>query len=495
MSDKHDLELLIHGHVPLITIETHEENRALDLLVKTTQAQYLPTFKWTVTEGLQRLDLSLDPQKHVADPQDVLRHIKASNLQAAYILLDFDPYLTDPLNIRLLKEIAMGFDGNKGKLILLSHELSLPDNLKKLSASFSLQLPDAEILEQLIKNEARQWQASNKQRVRTDRATIDRLIQNLSGLTHRDSRRLIRNTIIDDGAITESDLPDVMQAKYKLLNQDDVLAFEYDTAHFSELGGMEKLKLWLSQREKVFTQDTPENTNSPKLDVPKGILLLGVQGCGKSLAAKAVAGIWGLPLLRLDFGRLYDKYVGETEKNLRLALQTAEVMSPCVLWVDELEKGIAAGNDDQGTSKRLLGTLLTWMAEKKKRVFIVATANQIDALPPELIRKGRLDEIFFVDLPKQDSRSNIFKIHFDKRDISYEQIDFEQLSEKSQGFSGSEIEQAVVSAIYTCHSKDQPIDTDIMLEEINKTRPLSIVMEEKITQLRLWASERTVPVD
>jgi len=495
MSDKHDLELLIHGHVPIITIETYEENRALNLLVKATQLQYLPTFKWTVTDGLQRLDLSLDPQRHVADPQDALKHIKSSKLEAAYILVDFDPYLTDPVNIRLLKEIAMGFDGGKGKLILLSHELSLPENLKPLSATFSMQLPDAQALEKIIKQEAQQWQSSQNKRVRTDRETMDRLIQNLSGLTHRDSKRLIRNTIIDDGAITESDLPEVMQAKYKLLNQDDVLAFEYETAHFKELGGMEKLKLWLSQRQPIFTQATENLAKGPKLEIPKGILLLGVQGCGKSLAAKAVAGIWGLPLLRLDFGRLYDKYVGETEKNLRTALQTAEVMSPCVLWVDELEKGIAAGNDDQGTSKRLLGTLLTWMSEKKERVFIVATANQIDALPPELIRKGRLDEIFFVDLPKPDSRENIFKIHFDKRDINFSDIDMPQLAKASEGFSGSEIEQAVVSAIYSCHASGQAISTEVMLNEIKSTRPLSVVMREQIAHLRSWASERTVPVD
>jgi len=495
MSDKHDLELLINGHVPIISIETHEENRALGLVISATKSQYLPTFKWSVTEGLTRLDLNLDPQRHVSDPQDVLKHIKSSKLQAAYILLDFDPYLTDPVNIRLLKEIAMGFDGNSGKLILLSHELSLPDNLKSLSASFSLQLPDAGALEQLIKKEALHWQTTQKKRVRTDRATLDRLIQNLSGLTYRDSKRLVRNTIIDDGAITESDLPEVMQAKYQLLNQDDVLAFEYETAHFKELGGMEKLKLWLSQRQSIFTEDSPAQNKGPKLEIPKGILLLGVQGCGKSLAAKAVAGIWGLPLLRMDFGRLYDKYVGETEKNMRIALQTAEVMSPCVLWIDELEKGIAAGSDDQGTSKRLLGTLLTWMAEKKSKVFIVATANQIEALPPELIRKGRLDEIFFVDLPKPDSRENIFKIHFEKRDIAYSKIDFEQITIASEGFSGSEIEQAVVSAIYSCHGKDQPIDTQVMLDEINQTRPLSVVMKEQIAQLRHWASERTVPVD
>jgi len=490
MPDSRDLELLIHGHIPIITIETHEENRALDLIIKASSRGFLPTFKWTVTDGLQRLDLSLDPQRHVSDPQDGLKHIKSSALQGIYILLDFDPYLKDPVNIRLLKEIAMTFDGEKGKIILLSHQLNLPDNLQSMSCNFSLNLPSAKVLEKIIRDEAHKWQTSENQRVRTDRETLDRLIQNLSGLTHRDSKRLIRNVIIDDGAITESDLPDVMQAKYKLLNRDDVLSFEFETAHFSELAGMEKLKSWLKQRQPVFTQDTKTS-----LDIPKGILLLGVQGCGKSLAAKTVAGIWGVPLLRLDFGRLYDKYVGETEKNLRQALHTAEVMSPCVLWIDELEKGIASGNDDQGTSKRLLGSLLTWMAEKSARVFIVATANQIDALPPELIRKGRLDEIFFVDLPDTLNRSQIFKIHFNKREVDYSEIDFDQVAEASNGFSGSEIEQAVVSAIYACHGTDARITTEIILHELNNTRPLSVVMAEQIQDLRNWANERTVPVD
>lgn len=493
MSDTQDLKLLIRGHVPIITIESNEEKRALELVTTSTQLDYLPTFKWTVTEGIQRLDLSLDPQRHVADPQDALKHIKASALQAAYIFMDFEPYLSDPINIRLIKEIAMRFDSDKGKLIFISHNLLLPESLKPLSASFKLRLPDKNTLLQMIRDEAQQWQTSQNRKVRTDKATLDRLTQNLTGLTHRDAKRLIRNTIIDDGAITESDLPEVMQTKYKLLNRDDVLSFEYETAHFSDLGGMKKLKIWLDQRNIIFNQ-SPE-LHTKKFDIPKGILLLGVQGCGKSLAAKAVAGIWGLPLLRLDFSRLYDKYIGETEKNLQQALHTADVMSPCVLWIDELEKGISTGSEDNGTSQRLLGSLLTWMAEKKSRVFIVATANQIDALPPELIRKGRLDEIFFVDLPKLDSRKEIFKIHFTKRDINHEAINLQALANESEGFSGSEIEQAIASAIYTSYSMNEKINTQTMLSELKNTSPLSKVMAEQVTKLRQWAQTRTVPVD
>lgn len=489
MSDQHDLELLINGHIPVITIESHEEPRALKLIQQAAATKYLPTFKWSITDGLQRLDLSLDPQSEISDPQDALKHIKQNALQGIYILLDFEPYLEDPINIRLIKELAMLFDGNKGKLVLLSHQLNLPDKLSPLAVSFSLSLPDRISLEKMIRSAAQSWQQSTQQKVRADRDTLDRLINNLSGLPHRDAKRLIHNAIVDDGAITESDLPEVMQAKYQLLNRDDVLAFEYETASFAEVGGMTNLKRWLSQRQYAFNSETDIN-----LDPPKGVLLLGVQGCGKSLAAKAVAGIWKLPLLRLDIGRLYDKYVGETEKNLRHALHTAEVMSPCVLWIDELEKGISAGSDDQGTSKRLLGSLLTWMSEKKTRVFIVATANQVEKLPAELIRKGRLDEIFFVDLPDTESRRQIFNIHLSKRDIK-DSVDTLLLAQASEGFSGSEIEQSIVSALYASYGQQKKISTEILLEELKQTRPLSVVMSEQIAQLRQWASNRTVGVD
>jgi len=386
----------------------------------------------------------------------------------------------------------MQFENNHSKLILLSHRLDLPSNLSRLSTSFQLKLPSRDQLEELIQEEAKDWQQQSNKRVTSDRKTLDRLKQNLSGLTMNDAKRLIRNAIVDDGAITESDLPEVMEAKYRLLNRDELVAFEYDTARFSEVGGMSKLKSWLRQRRSAFQggEDLPKG-----LDRPKGVLLLGVQGCGKSLAAKAIAGIWGIPLLRLDFGQLYNKYIGETERNMRQALQTAEVMAPCVLWIDELEKGISTGSEDDGTSKRLLGTMLTWMAENEQAVFIVATANQIDALPPELIRKGRLDEIFFVDLPKEPVRKQIFQIHFDKRDVPTDQLDMDKLALESEGFSGSEIEQVVVSVMYSSHASKEPIDTDKVMNEIQQTRPLSVVMSEQIAQLRYWASHRTVAVD
>ncbi len=490
MPEQKDLELLIHGHTPILQIETHEEKRALDLLVRIATHNTIPLFQWSVTEGLRRVDIDLGIQRHNAEPKDLLGHIKSSNVDGLYVLLDFDPYIQDPVNERFIKEIAMKFEGTSNKLIFISHHIDMPAGLVKRVARFDLKLPDSKALESLVRDEAGKWQIESNNKVSTDKKTLQRLVRNLGGLTYNDARRLIRNVIVDDGAITEDDLPEVMKAKYQLLNRDDVLSFEFETTRFSDVGGMRKLKQWLQQREKIFHG----LVDQAGIDTPKGVLLLGVQGCGKSLAAKAIAGIWNVPLLRFDFGALYDKFIGESEKNLRESLKTAEVMAPCVMWIDEIEKGISGGNDD-GTSKRILGSLLTWLAENRANVFIVATANNIEDLPPELIRKGRLDEIFFVDLPKHDVRKQIFTIHLDKRDISQSGIDLEQLAKESEGFSGSEIEQAVVSAIYSSYGSDAQVTTESLVEEIKATRPLSVVMDTQIENLRHWASSRTVPVD
>jgi SpoVK/Ycf46/Vps4 family AAA+-type ATPase len=253
---------------------------------------------------------------------------------------------------------------------------------------------------------------------------------------------------------------------------------------------MQRLRKWLEVRRSFFVEGAKAN-----LDPPRGVLLLGVQGCGKSLAAKAAAGIYGVPLLRLDFGVLYNKYYGETERNLRKALETAEVMSPCVLWMDEIEKGLAVGDEDDGLSRRILGTLLTWMSERRKPVFVVATANDITRLPPEMVRKGRFDEIFFVDLPSAQNRRNILEIHLGKRCLDARRFDLEVLTKATDGFSGSEIEQAIVSAMYTAHAQGREVSQEDLLGEIQQTRSLSVVMAEKVDEIRQWAADRTVPCD
>ena len=494
MDERKDLSLILNSRVPIIVVETHEENRVLDLLrdVNLTGGDYRPLYRWTITDGLQRLDIELEPQLHNSQPSDVLRHIRAVDKPGLYVLLDFHPYLEDPVNVRLIKDICIGFRNTNRHLVLISHRISLPAEIERFSARLELSMPSPERREEIVRAVAREWARGNAGRpVRTDRQAFELLIRNLGGLTAADTERLARNAIFHDGAISAADIPEVMRAKYELLNRGGPLSYEYETADFAEVGGLARLKSWLERRRGAFLKPG----ESRHLDLPRGLLLIGVQGCGKSLAAKATAGVYGIPLLRLDFGALYNKYHGETERNLREALRTAEVMSPCVLWIDELEKGLAGGNDNTGTSRRVLATFLTWMAEKREQVFVVATANEIEELPPELVRKGRFDEIFFVDLPGPEVRREIFALHLAARDLDADSFDLAALADASHGFSGAEIEQAVVAALYTVHGSDRTLDTAAVLAEIEATRPLSVVMAERIDRLRRWAEDRTVPAD
>ena len=329
----------------------------------------------------------------------MLQRIKGGAEPGFYVLCDFHHWLDEhPKNIRLLKDIAQKNTSGAITVILLSHSLALPPELSRHSARFKMSLPDDKQILSIIREEAKQWGVRNSdQKVKTDNETLQKLVGNLKGLPQGDIRHLVRGAIVDDGAITESDIPEVNQAKFKLMELDGILSYEYDTEQFAAVGGMDNLKNWLDIRRGAFNGNSGGSNNNgsvTNIDSPKGILLLGVQGGGKSLAAKSVAGMWNVPLLRLDLGALYNKFHGETERNLRDSLAMAEKMAPCVLWMDEIEKGLSTDNSDSGTSQRVLGTLLTWLAEKQSPVFVVATSNDISKLPPELIRKGRLDEHF-----------------------------------------------------------------------------------------------------
>lgn len=484
-----DLRLLVKSKNPIITIETHEEKRAIELVTQLAIHFNKPIFGWDRVDGIKRVDLAHDLAEieDSKEPLDALKHIKSVQRPGIFILCDFHPYFDDnPKIIRLVREIALDHHKKSHTLIFVSHKIDLPTEVRRYSAKFQLALPNEVQLEKLVREEAKTWSnAHHGQKVKTDSDTLKKLVRNLKGMTNADAKTLIRN-VIGDGAITEEELPQVNKAKFELLDMDGVLSFEYETSKFSEVGGLNNLKNWLKQRKAVFLdRDIP-------IDPPKGLMLLGIQGGGKSLAAKAVAGMWGLALLRLDFGTLYNKYHGETEKNLRKSLKMAELMAPCVLWLDEVEKGLSSGESDGGTSQRLLATLLTWMAENTHQVFIVATANDISKLPPELMRKGRLDEIFFVDLPDHQSRQDIFEIHLTRRKQKAEQFDLSALADASDGFTGSEIEQAVVSSLYRAYGGGSPMTTISVVETIKQTRPISVVMAEKVQALRDWAKERTV---
>lgn len=493
MDDQRDLEVVLRSRAPIIVIETRDELRVIDLLksiaIAGAKGQYLPLFRWTVTDGLQRLDIELEPQAVNAEPTDVLRHIRAVQKPGIYVLLDFHPFLDDPVHIRLLKDIAIRYSDIQRQLVLMSHAIKLPADLEPYSARFEMSLPDEAERRTIVQRLAAEWATENPGgKVAADRKAYDLLIQNLAGLTYDDTLRLARNAIFLDGAISASDLPAVMQAKYELLNRDSTLQYEYEVTDFAQVGGMQKLKSWLTRRRPVF-DGGPDVSH---LDPPRGIVLLGVQGCGKSLAAKATAGVLGVPLLRLDFGAIHDKYHGESERKLREALRTADVMSPCVLWIDEIEKGIAGRGGETGTAQRVLGSFLTWLAERRNRVFVVATANDIAGLPPELVRKGRFDEIFFVDLPDLATRSEILGVHLAKRRQTPEAFDLDDIASEMHGFSGAEIEQAVVSALYAAHAQRRKLTGEHILAEARLTRPLSTVMREHVDGLREWAASRTV---
>ncbi len=485
--DDRDLELIILGQTPLIVLETFDEARAINLLTKHGRKLFAGGSRWSLTDGLAPLGFGLIPKNpdELKSAESVLEHIKSQSSNHLFVLCDIHPFIDEPRVIRLIKDIALNANAFDQKLVLLSHELILPPELSRLSAKVSLTLPCDQEVRNIVRGEAKRWQNSNQgQKVKADPTILTRLVNNLLGLSHQEVKRLAYAAIADDGAISEEDLPELSKAKFALMDMDGVLHFDYSAERMTNVAGLDNLKSWLEDRHSAM--------QNPSLsDKPKGVLLFGVQGAGKSLAAKCIAGQWGLPLLRLDFAALYNKYIGETEKNLRDALKLADLMAPCVLWVDEIEKGLSE-DTDQGVGKRILGTLLTWMSDRKSDVFMVATSNDVSQLAPELLRKGRFDELFFVDLPNFEVRKAIFSLHLQKRDVMPSVIDLKVLSELAEGFSGAEIEQVVVSAMYSSAALNQSLDQGALILALNQTQPLSVLRAESIASLRSWANERAV---
>lgn len=488
----HDLALIIRSRFPIVQVETREETRIMKLLERVTNLENWPLFVWSIADGLKRVPRA-DTMTQTYEFQDVLRHIDKTPQNGVYTLLDAQPYFENPVNVRLIKEIAQEYYKTARTMIFVGAKLDLPDELSRMSARFCLPLPDVARVREIFKEEAGLWQRQDGGSLKGDQNAVELIVQHLAGMCEEDARRLIRESIRDDGIISLEDAQRVLKFKRDALGQGGLLEFEMDTGNFSDIGGLGGLKRWLELRRVAFSGDAAKLG----VDPPKGVLLLGVQGAGKSMAAKAIAGSWNVPLMRLDFGVLYNKFQGESERNLREALKQAEAMAPCVLWIDEIEKGLASdgGSSDGGVSRRMLGTVLTWMAERTAKVFLVATANDVTQLPPELLRKGRMDEIFFVDLPDAATRADIFRIHLKKRKLDPAKFDLSQLAVAADGFSGAEIEQAIVAAIYEALATKQALATQLLLAEIAHTRPLSVVMAEKVEGLRQWAAGRTVRAD
>jgi AAA+ superfamily predicted ATPase len=484
MVEFEDLRVLVQAKSPLIIIETFEELRALALIKRLAMNLMRPVFQWTITDGLLRTDRESSPQAFNTEPAQLLAQIKGTRIPGIYVLCDFHPFLNEPRHIRFLKEIAQAHESLGHTLVFLSYALQTPPELARLSYRFQLSLPGDQQLRQMISEAAELYRRQHGQPVDMAPEDVSALLQNLRGLTFDEAKRLAYKAIADDGAITASDLPRINRAKFNLLQAAGTLSQVYDTKNLADVVGLANLKRWLVQRQQAFISNGQ--------DTPKGLLLTGVQGTGKSLAAKAIAGSWCLPLLRLDMAALYNKYIGETEKNLSQALAQADAMAPCVLWIDEIEKGLAGGDNDNGVTRRMLGTLLTWMAERTKPVFMVATSNNIEELAPELLRKGRFDEIFFVDLPDNAQIKALLALHLQRRNLALHDDELAQCIALAQGFSGAELEQAVVSASYRLHSDGGGFSLNHLLAELAETQPLSVVMAERVTALRQWAQQRCV---
>ncbi len=488
MSTAHDLRLLLRSRQPLIVLETLEEARARALVLDAAESLGLPAFEWSLTRGFTPSGQPDAVNLSIASPTDVLAHVAGMRGPLVVLLKDLHHHLGDPRVARSLREALEALQGTASTAVLLGAGIDLPEEVDALAAEIVLGPPDRDELSTVVGAVLESTGASVRLSPGDRRAVLDAL----TGLTAQQARQVVTSAVLEDGHLTAADIPGLVDRKARLIADGGVLEYHPAADNPFELGGFEGLKSWLVRARVGFT----ERARAMGLPAPRGILIVGVPGCGKSLAAKVIAREWGLPLLKLDAGRLLDKYVGESERNLRRALELAAAMSPSVLWIDEIEKGMvpSGGDGDGGVSRRLFGTFLTWLQEQRDDVFTVATANDLSAVPPELLRKGRFDEVFFVDLPEPDERAEILRIHMRLRGQDPEGHDLAALVAASAGFSGAEIEADVVGALYGAVAHDRALTTSDVVTELRATVPLSVSRAEDVRRLRETARGRFVPV-
>lgn len=488
---QHELELLIRARHPIIGIHGADEARIEAVLRSAARTLGLPLHVWSLTQGL-RSSGSLAASSRGRTLDEALDIARRSRGEALYYFKDLQSWWEDPSTLRHLLDIARHFEMDRRTLVLAGPDLTIPARLKHVCAAWHLPLPTRDELHALAQRVIQDFSGPVPVRVDLGEGGIDRLVEGLKGMTAIEAERALCAAVADDLALTDEDLGEVLELKRRVLREGGVLEYVVPDIDLGGVGGLESLKDWLARRRGAFSDDAKAFGLPP----PKGIVLLGVQGCGKSMAAKAVAADWEVPLLRLEAGRIYDKFIGESDKNLEQALRAAEHMAPCVLLIDEIEKAFAYSGStdaDGGLSRRLLGRLLGWLQDRKSAVFVVATSNDVSQLPPELIRKGRFDEIFFVDLPDAGARSAILDVHLRARDRDPAHFNREAIVAATEGFSGAEIEQAVVGALYVAFSAGGELTTEHVLEEVGGTRPLSATRAEDVSALRAWARERAVP--
>ncbi len=479
------IETLIRARYPLVYVVSFEEGRVDRRLTAITDARKKQLFNWTITNGLELPDGSSITE--LKDPIKVLEYILQSDVNGLFVLRDYHHYLNDPVIVRKLRDVAHVLKITKKNIVFLSPVLKIPTELEKEIAVIDYQLPDKKEIGEIVRKITDTLDETKHLDILKSPEKLDKIVEAALGLTAEEAENVFAKSMVQTG---QFDIGIVLSEKEQIIRKSGVLEYYHANEQMQGVGGLEELKKWLGKRGKAFTPKAREFG----LPEPRGILLLGIPGCGKSLTAKAIASMWQLPLLKLDVGKVFSSYVGSSEENVRRAIQTAESIAPSILWLDEMEKGFSglgsSGMTDGGTTARVFGTFLTWLQEKSTPVFVVATSNNVSQLPPELLRKGRFDEIFYVDLPSKDERIDIFKIHLEKRNRDVSAFNLEKLSAKTSGFSGSEIEEVIVSGLYDAFDNDEELAQKHLEAVIETLIPLSQTMEEQIRGIRDWAKLR-----
>ncbi|MBD1913335.1 MULTISPECIES: AAA family ATPase [unclassified Leptolyngbya] len=488
---KEELNVLIQAQYPLIYLVTSEEERSEQAIA--TIAQMKPqrrVYIWTVTHGIVEFGQPRNVTQHnTVSPEAAVEWVIRQREPGIFIFKDLHPFIDSPAVTRWLRDAIASFKDTQKTILLMSPVQNVPIELEKEVVVLDFPLPDMGELNEVL---TQQLEQTRSRRITTE--TREKLLKAALGLTRDEAEKVYRKAHVTASKLTETEVDIVLSEKKQLIRRNGILEYIEEDETLDSVGGLEELKHWLRQRSNAFT----ERAREYGLPQPKGMLILGVPGCGKSLIAKTTSRLWGLPLIRLDMGRVYDgSMVGRSEANLRNALKTAESISPAILFIDEIDKAFAgstgSADSDGGTSSRIFGSFLTWMQEKASPVFVMATANRVERLPSEFLRKGRFDEIFFVDLPNNQERKEIFQIHLSKRRRDITRFDLDQLVGICEGFSGAEIEQALIAAMYEAFAQDREFTQLDIIAAIKSTLPLSKTMSEQVTALRDWARQRARP--
>jgi AAA+ superfamily predicted ATPase len=476
-----ELSTLVRARCPLIVVGTLEEERVLTAITELAKARKCPAYRWDLGDGCTTLTEEGTPSLRADDALQMLDLIAKNQSGALFFLPDFHKLWSDSKVCRKLRTVAQALRFTRSSLVVSSPTTSLPDELSNGAVVIDLPLPDEGVLaialDELLKNPAL--------RVTIDETLRRRLLSAALGLTYSQAQRVFAKVLVQNGGVDASDVDFVFSEKRDIIRTSQALEFYPVREQPSNVGGLRALKEWLQLRKQAFSDEAREFGLPP----PKGVALIGIPGTGKSLSAKMIAQLWGLPLVRFDVGALFGSYVGESEERTRRTLELTERIAPCVLWLDEMEKALAHGGNDSGTSTRVFGTILTWMAEKSAAVFVAATANDISKLPPELLRRGRFDEIFFLDLPNEEERRAILEVHLKKRRRDPSKFDLDVLVASSDEYVGAEIEQAIIDALFQAFSESREVTTADVQRALQRLIPLARSQVERIAYLRSWLVE------